>query len=240
MSRSVTSVLPEDWVRVLDPDHPRLGLGLDPATTTERKSNPTGLALVQQVGLYYFTRLVLRLKTDDPEVISWLLRAMIVGTRERGLSIRRLCIGATNERFFATIMRRRFAGQLPVELVIESRKITYLGEDMLYKDYLGNLIANTIDDGYLPVPPQEWLKRDFRQVVRDRGSFTAEVLADGGHADCFDATALALHALKSPGGRAQAQAAPVGTWAAADKPRRPGIKNPYAARFGRRHNRHLT
>jgi hypothetical protein len=211
VSLRVDNILPPGWLDVFSSQHPRIGIGLDPATTTKQTSNPSSLTIVQQVNLLYIERLVLRLKTDDPDVWEWLLRAIVGGLRSRGLSARRLCIAATNERFFAVTMRKRLAGKVPVELVIESEKTSYLGEEMLYKAYLGNLVVNTIEDGYLPLPPCDWLKKDYRSVVRDRGTFDAELLEDGGHGDCFVSAGLALHALRMKGGKVEAQAAGAST-----------------------------
>jgi len=215
----VADILPPGWLDVFAPDAPRIGIGLDPATTTKAKSNPSGISVIQQVGLVYFARLVVRFKTDDPDVTEGLLTLILDGLRSRGLSVRRLCILATNERFFATALRKKFTGKVPVELVIESEKTAYLGEEMLYKAYLGNLFVGTIDDGYLPLPPEEFIKRDVRQVVRDRGTFDAEVAEDGGHGDTFASTSAALHALKTKSGPAIASAACVGTYGT---PRNPG------------------
>ena len=44
----------------------RIGLGLDVATTEKATSNPSSLAVTEEVGLDYFVRLLLRWKTSDP------------------------------------------------------------------------------------------------------------------------------------------------------------------------------
>lgn len=208
---NLADIFPAGWMDRFS-DHPRIGLGLDPATTTKEKSNPSGFVVIQQVGRMNFPRLMVRFKTDNPDVTKGVLRYTLDGLRSRGFSARRLCILATNERFFAADVRKEFAGRVPVQLVIESEKTTYLGEDMLTKAYLGNLVVNTIDDGYLPLAPEEFVKKDFRQVVRDRGTFDAEVAEDGGHADLFAATGAALHAVITNGGPAVAAAAQVGNY----------------------------
>jgi hypothetical protein len=234
MSIPVANILPPGWLDYFDRDSPRIGIGLDPATTTKKTSNPSGITVTQQVGLMYFARLILRFKTDDPDITEALLRLILDGLRSRGLSARRLCIAATNERFFAAAMRKKFAGKVPVELVIESEKTSYLGEEMLFKAYLGNLFVSTIDDGYLPLPPSEWVKNDVRLVVRERGTFDADLGEDGGHGDTFVSTGLSLHALKTKGGPAEAAAVRRGTFglagtnAAARK-----LNNPHAHRYGR-------
>ena len=57
----IARLLPRDWTSLLDPTAPRLGLGYDIATTTSKKSNPSPITLMQQKGLSYFARLVVRL-----------------------------------------------------------------------------------------------------------------------------------------------------------------------------------
>jgi hypothetical protein len=221
----VSDVLPANWRDVFSQDHRRIGIGVDPATTTKRKSNPTGVAVIQQVGLSYFVRLLLRFKTADPAVTTGVLKEIAAGL-PHGLKARRLCILATNERFYAVQLRRELAGIVPVELLIESEATIYLGEKMLVKSYLGNQLVNTIEDGYLPMPDEPWVKADIRQVVRDKGTFNAEVDEFGNHADGFDGVKAGLHALISKGGPAVADAVDV----AGGKPRRRDLKNPFADR----------
>lgn len=217
MSLSVEDILPPGWLAVFSRAHPRIAIGIDPATTTKKKSNPTGIVVIQQVGQFYFQRLVVRMKTEDPEVIERLLRLIIAGLLSIGLSVRRVCIRATNERFFAVSLRKLLAGKAPVVLLIESEKIKYLGTLMLVKVYLGNLVVNTIEDGYLPLPPEDWLKRDLRSVTKERGTFEAEILEDGGHGDCFDGAGAALHGLITKGGRSEASAAGPGSMGGGQK-----------------------
>jgi hypothetical protein len=231
MSVKVDSILPDGWLDVFSSTHGRVGVGLDPATTTKKTSNPTGLVVAQEVNLTAYCRLMLRLKTDDPDVITALLRQIYTGLRGRGLSVRRLSILATNERFFAVAVRKKFAALAPTELLIESENITYGGEQMKVKAYLGNLFVNAIDDGYLALPPATFVKTDLRLVVRDRGTFDAELGKDGGHGDLFAATGAALHALRGRGGAVAAAGVPVGTFGAR-RPTDPNRKlvNPGAGR----------
>lgn len=212
-SLKLEDVLPKGWLDLFT-EHPRIAIGVDLSTTTNKKSNPTSIAVGQEVGLVKFTRLLLRFKNDKPEVMRWLLRAIVKALRDRGLSVRVVAIDATNERFFATDLRDDLAAIVPVELVITSEKTKYRGEEMLMKSYLGNLLVNTCDDGYLALPSGKWVEIDMRQTVRDRGTFVSEVLADGGHADCFCAIANMLHGFEGAGGPAKAEGAPVGTYGA--------------------------
>lgn len=232
--RPISEVIPDDWLSRLVPGS-KIGLGLDLATTNKGKSNPTALAITEQVAMTYFVRLLMRWKTNDPAVTRAILRAvlnMLAGIRRRA---RRLCIDATNERFFAVDIRTALVADVPVELVIGSEQYIYLGEPMIMKTYLGNLYCNTMEENQLILPAAEWVRKDARQVYRVRGGFDADVESDGSHADGFDGVKLSLHGIVSAGGPAHAEAVPTTT----DLYRghvRPGIKNPLARD---NHNRRL-
>ncbi|HRJ47452.1 MAG TPA: hypothetical protein PKY38_08835, partial [Opitutaceae bacterium] len=204
MSIRVADILPDGWIDLFDRNSPRIGIGLDPATTTKKKSNPSSITVTQQVGLIYYPRLTVRYKSTDPDVTHSLLDQIIGGLRGIGLRVRKVCILATNERYFAVAVRKKLATKAPVELVIESENITYLAEEMKVKAYLGNLFVNTIDEGYFALAPAEFIKVDLRLVLRDRGTFDAEIGKDGGHGDTFDSNGASLHALKGKGGPAEA------------------------------------
>ena len=207
----VCDILPKGWAAAISPDHARLGLGLDIGTTTKQKSNPSVLALVQEVGMTYYARLLVSWKAKDPAIARAILTAVLDGI-PYGLRARRLCVDATSEKYFAVDLRSYFSSRIPVDLIVSSESTEYLGERMIFKVYLGNLLVNTIEDGYLALPREPWVQKDFRSVVRDRGTFEAEVDEDGRHGDCFDAVKLGLHALIAPGGPIQASATQVGVY----------------------------
>lgn len=195
------------------------------------------LAVDQQVSFTHFMRLIVRWKTENPAVTRSILRTVITGL-PHGLRGRRLCIDATNERFFATDLRSEFASLIPVDLVISSETLVYEGEEMNFKTYLGNLFVNTIEDGYVALPSLEWIKTSIRQVTRDRGTFEAEVAEDGDHGDVFDGCKLAIHALTAQGGPAQANAARVGTLKMGGD-FRPGLRNPLLRKHQHGHGRRI-
>lgn len=207
----VDQIHPAGWRDLFTPGDP-VAIGIDVATTTNRKSNPSAIAAVQKVKNDYLARLVLRFKSGDPDITE----ALVLKTLDlpHGLRARRVMIDATSERFFALNLRKRLLGKAICELVIASESITYLGESMNKKTYLGNLFVNTIEDGSLALPPEDWLEKDIRQVMRDRGTFVAEVDDEGNHADGFDAIKLALMGLIGAStGPVEARAAAVGTFA---------------------------
>lgn len=224
----IPSLFPPDWQSLLDPTAPRLGLGYDIATTTKKKSNPSAITLVQQKGLSFFARLVIRFKTDDPAIARAIIDHLLL-TLPRDLRVRGLSVDASNEKFYAIETRKYFRGRLPVHLVSSGETLQHKGESITYKSFLGNLLINTASDGYLAVPPCDWLERDWKLVKTDKGMFYAEVDESGNHADSFDSTKLALHELTRSGGPAVAAAAGTGSQSAPRPTRK--LLNPFASRY---------
>jgi len=203
--------IPSSWIDLISPDHPVIGMGMDVATTTQKKSNPSALALTQFVAPNYIVRLLVSWKSRDDRVAEAIIRH-IVERIPHGLRPKKLCIDATSERYFATGLKRKLVDVVTVKLVNSSVSTVYLGMEMSTKSYLGNLLVNTIEDGRLWVPNEPWVKSDFRSVTRDRGTFSAEVDQEGRHGDCFDAAKLSLDAIVSKGGGLAAHGAQVGTY----------------------------
>ncbi len=176
-----------------------VGIGLDLATTEKETSNPTALTVMESSGVELTGRLTLVWKTRDPAVSKERVRRVVktINERSRGGPARRLCIDATNERYFAIELSRDIAGEVPVELIVGSESAPGINEDaMVMKAYLGNLLIGELEDNHLTLAPERYLKEDFRLVKRDRGSFSTDTAADGKHGDTFDAHKLALWALR--------------------------------------------
>jgi phage FluMu gp28-like protein len=208
----------------------RIAIGGDIGTTTKAKSNPSCIAVVEQTGMDYWVRALVRFKTTDGDVYEALLREAL--KLPSGMRARRVCLDATSEKFFAVGQQKRLAGIVPVELVVASEKTTYLGEEMIYKVYLGNLLANTFEENHIAIPNHIWVRNDIRSVKREKGSFEADISEDGGHGDCFDAIKLGLHGLLGKGGPASAKPAQVGSFGIGSLLRR--LKNPFAHMFEKR------
>lgn len=207
----IADAIPRGWASGFVPDHPMIALGLDIATTEKQKSNPSALAVTQYVSPIYFVRLLVSWKTADPNVTRAVLKH-VIGGLPFNYKPRKLCIDATSERFFAAELKREWYAVVPVELVVASEATEYMGERMTFKQYLGNLTVNTLDDGQLALPNERWLQKDFRLVVRDRGTFDCDVDEDGRHGDSFDGVKLSIHGLVSKGESAEASAVQVGTY----------------------------
>ena len=148
-------------------------------------------------------------------------RAIDLGNGRRA---RRVCIDATNERLFATDLRRHFLGLVPVELMIWSEGIEYMGTRMSVKVYLGGLIVRSLEDDHLLLPRSPWLMKDLRQP--EGFTFQADVDEDGNHADVFGAISQSIHALIAGSGPVMAAAAAVGTHGAPATQLRPGLVGP--------------
>ncbi|MCE0497853.1 MAG: hypothetical protein LV481_07910 [Methylacidiphilales bacterium] len=207
----------------------RIAIGFDPATTEKKMSNPSALAVVEQVGTVFYARLVLVFKTSDPAASRAMLReALDLGHDPHGQArrARRVCIDATNERFFASGLKQELAGRAVCELVVSSEKTARGGEEMSFKTWLGSLLVHQMEDGLLALPESRYLKEDFRLVTRDRGGFDNQLDKQGRHGDTFDAVKLALHGLFSHSGPAHAEAVPLSS-ATGSPPRRTGWKNPF-------------
>lgn len=222
----IPRILPADWTSVLDPNAPRLGLGYDIATTTKKKSNPSSITLMQQKGLMYLARLIVRFKTGDPGV-PWAIVEHILRLLPYGLKVRGMSVDASNERFYAIKTQQHFRGRLPVHLIVSGETLEHRGETITYKSLLGGDLIATASDGYLALPPCDWIEKDWKLVKLDQGRFYAEVDSAGHHADSFDSTKLAKHELTRGGGPAEASAIATGSIGGAKPPRR-GILNPFA------------
>lgn len=177
-----------------------VGIGLDVATTTKATSNPTAIAVCERYGAETIVRAVLVWKTADPKLSEERIRECVQAVHQRpsGGPAKRLCIDATSERYFAESLRRSLAGLLPVELVVASE--TYEGpgmsEPLTLKQYLGSELVGELEDNHLWLPPERYLREDFRLVKKERGSFTCDPDGAGRHGDTFDAAKLGLRALR--------------------------------------------
>lgn len=192
--------LPPDWASRI-PHGGSISIGLDPATTDKEKSNPSGLAVLHEYApRKYAARLILRFKTADDRLSKAILAETVHQLMLAGHTPRRIVLDATSERYFAAQVKREFTRYCPVQLVVSSEKLRHNGQDMLYKQYTGNLVIDALEDNALAIPPQRWVKEDFRLVKRLKGTFDNETDTAGNHGDTFDATKLALLGLVSTTG----------------------------------------
>jgi hypothetical protein len=202
-----------DWLRAhISPDAP-VGLGLDKATTTGEKSNPSALAVVEQHGPEIVVRAIFVWRERDPEIADDRIERVIRAVASRpGGRARALAIDATNERYDAERQKKLFRRHLPVLLIVASEAVKKPGleKPTNWKEYLGEQYCAKLNDNRVTLPPDEYVRLDHRLVLRDRGRFVCEPDDEGRHGDTFDAVKLALHALNSGAG-GPVIAAPVGS-----------------------------
>jgi hypothetical protein len=176
-----------------------VGLGWDLATTEGKMSNPSALAVTEKIGTELRATLILTWKTNDPAVAADRARRVVraVAARREGGPARALHIDATNERYFASTVQRAFVGEIPVSCIVGSETIEIPGyEPRTLKQYLGGVLVGELDDNHVTLPPERYVKEDFRLVKKDRGLFACEPDVQGRHGDTFDAVKLSLNALK--------------------------------------------
>ena len=177
----------------------RVGLGWDTATTTKATSNPSAFAVAEEHGIETIVRAVFVWKTADPEVAMERARQIVQAIRRRPAGpARGLCIDATNERYFAQTARKDLASDLPVELVIASETTEIPGqpEPITMKQLLGGELVAELDDNHLWLPPERYLREDWRLVKKEKGQFVCDPDSEGRHGDTFDAAKLARRALR--------------------------------------------
>lgn len=197
----------------------KVGLGFDLATTEKGTSNPSAFTVLEECGPELVARAVFVWKTKDDLLAEHRAEAIVdaVAARKEGGRARALAVDATNERYFAGSLRRKLAAKVPVELVVASESYVPIGrEAMPMKQYLGSVLVGDLDDNHLTLPPERYLREDWRLVKRARGTFDNEVSPDGKHGDTFDGTKLARFALLNKG-PAYAAAMQVGHGAATNR-----------------------
>ncbi len=117
--------------------------------------------------------------------------------RNKGGPARRLCIDASNERLAAEETAEDLRPFVPVELVVAGSSVHPAGytESINYKTWLGDLYSTAINDNRYSLPPDEYIKKDQRMVMKDQGRYICVPDADGRHGDTFDSGKLAEYAL---------------------------------------------
>jgi len=180
-----------------------VGGGWDLATTEKETSNPSVFVVKERTDKGWIDRVHFVWKTNDPARAKFYARTIVqtVNERKQGGRMRRLCIDATNERYFAIECQRELAPLVPVELVISSETVEMTGQETITKKaLLGNALVADLNDNKGTFPPERYLKDDMRRVKRDRGSFDCEIGPNGEHGDTFDGSKLSLLALNSTSG----------------------------------------
>ena len=176
----------------------KIGLGWDLATTTKGLSNPTSVSVLEQKGNEFILRACFVWKTAEPEIAMERVRAIVQTVRSRSAGpARKLCIDGQNERYFAKLAQADLRGAVPVEIVIGSEAVEVLGQPdkITVKQQTCGRLVEELDDNHLSLPPERYLKEDWRLVKKEKGQFVCEPDGQGRHGDTFDGTRFALRAI---------------------------------------------
>lgn len=181
-----------------------VSIGYDPATTTKETSNPSGITVTESMGGPRAQRLVMCWKEKEPAVVieRMKLLAQRIAGREAGGRAKRLCIAATNERYFAKLLGDALRAEVPVELVIESEGVHPAGYEkpINFKTYLGDIYSAAVNENRYDLPAGEYFKKDQRATIKSGGRYECEVdKLTGAHGDTFVSGALAEYGLMSGG-----------------------------------------
>lgn len=198
----VRSKMPQGWDDRLV-EGATTTLGYDVATTTNALSNPSALAVMQQVGRDRVVRLLLRWKAEEAVVSHAVLDAVLADMAAAGVRPRCLGIDATSEKYFATEVRRRLRGTVPVELCVFSQNVEIGGEKMTMKAAGCSQYVARFEDNAIALPNADWIYADHRLVKDKRGGFEFEEDSAGNHADGFSACMLADYVMERKTGRAE-------------------------------------
>jgi hypothetical protein len=196
----------------------KIGLGFDVATTTKEKSNPSALSVCEQTGIEYAFPVIMTWKTKDEQVAEERVRRVVetIAKRPDGGRAKRLCIDGTNEKYFASGLKKSLRALLPVEIVVGSETIEKPGyEPMTMKQFLGGELIGDLDDNHLTLPPERYIRNDWRLVKKERGALICEPDVDGLHGDTFDGCKLARWDVKKSG-KVEASATQRGTYGRSD------------------------
>jgi len=191
-------------IRLLGPG--KVGIGVDVATTTGGVSNPTSVTVLEEDGVNYIARLIVIWKTADPEVARERIARICnaVAQRSNGGRAKRVNVDATNERYFAVDLKRHLLPITPVQLVSGSETIERPGYGkQTSKQVLGGQLIAVLDDNCLSLPPDKYVREDWRMIKKERGLLTCDPDHEGRHGDTFDSTKLALSAVQQQKGRAE-------------------------------------
>lgn len=191
-----------DWLFVHLGDGP-VGIGCDVATTTNQKSNPSAVAIVEGLDAYdWAAKAIVTWKTRDPAVAIHRLQDLVVAVarRPQGGRAKALNIDSSNERYFATDVSRALRPYVPVHCIAGGDKYeSFSDEEMNWKQYLGNALVNELQMNRGAIPPERYVRNDIRLVKTDKGTFVTDLGENGEHGDTFDAIKLALEALRRGG-----------------------------------------
>lgn len=186
-----------------------VGIGIDMATTTNKKSNPSSLSIVRKEADGFEVPLILWWKTANPHVTTGRVVGLLKTLQAMGVKVQGVGIDGTSEKYYATLLKEAIGALADVQIIVSSETVATPEGSMTLKAFMGNDLANAIESGKMVLPFNTYVYKDFMRVVKNRGSFDAAVGPNGEHGDTFDSTKLGQRVL-STGGPVVAYSMPVG------------------------------
>ena len=184
---NIASLIGTAWADPLTADP--CTMGQDVASTTNKKSNPSALTVLQKTDGICHARLIVRWKTGDYYTMQAAIRHVLHQLGRANIS--GLWVDSSNEKFYSNLLARDMRHHLNVRGIAGGDKVRYQGMDSDAKTALGTAYCAALEDGTIALPPGQWVAEDHRLVIRNGARFEAEISKEGYHADTFDSTKLA-------------------------------------------------
>ncbi len=176
-----------------------VGIGIDMATTTNKKSNPTSLSIVRREADGFEAPLILWWKTANPHVTTGRVVNLLKTLIALDVKIEGVGIDGTNEKFYARLLKEAIGALADVQIIVSSETVETPEGSITLKAFMGADLANAVESGKMLLPFNSYVYKDFMRVVKNRGSFDAAVGPNGEHGDTFDSTKLGMRVLKNGG-----------------------------------------
>lgn len=189
-----------------------VAIGLDLASTEGKKSNPSGLAVTVKEGLGFRAPLICWWKTADERVTEGRILALALGLRLQGVRVKVVNLDATNERLFASRVRRALLSRgITCRLCVGGELVMHQGQKTTISTFTASQLAGAIDSGVAELPFHRYLYDDFMRPTKVPGGYDCPVGPNGEHGDTFDGCKLSFFAWSGQGGPIAAEAVPLTT-----------------------------
>ncbi|MFT3992611.1 MAG: hypothetical protein QM680_14550 [Luteolibacter sp.] len=182
-----SEAIPTDWTRFLRGG--KLTLGYDVATTENKTSNPSSFTVSEEVGHRFYERLVVRFRSFDPDAAMVALESVLKAPQQQ--MWKGMGVDASNEKYHAQNVRKRFRSILPVTLISSGETLVWQRDKFTYKTLLGDLYISSYQDGAIACPDEKFILDDRRLVKNHAGSYVTDTDDEGNHGDTFDSGKLA-------------------------------------------------